>query len=87
MYAHPAVAEVAAIGVPHPQWVEAVAIVVVVKKDAKVTAEELVAFGKQHLTSFKAPKYAVLASDLPRNASGKILKRELRQKYADLAAK
>lgn len=87
MYRHPAVAEVAAIGVPHPQWVEAVAIVVVAKKDAKVTAEELVAFGKQHLTSFKAPKYAVLASDLPRNASGKILKRELRKKYADLAGK
>jgi fatty-acyl-CoA synthase len=85
LYRHPAVAEVAAIGIPHPKWIEAVAVVVVAKKGQQITAEELLAFGREHLSSYKAPKYAVLAVDLPRNASGKILKRELRQKYADLA--
>lgn len=85
MYGHPAVAEVSAIGVAHPKWVEAVAIVVVPKTGQQVSAQELLDYGRQHLTSFKAPKYAVIVDDLPRNASGKILKRNLRQTYADLA--
>ena len=85
MYGHPAVAEVAAIGVAHPKGVEAVAIVVTVKKGQHVTEQELLAYGRQHLTAFKAPKYAVLVDDLPRNASGKLLKRRLRETYARLA--
>ncbi|MCK9516321.1 MAG: acyl-CoA synthetase [Ottowia sp.] len=85
MYGHPAVGEVAAIGVPHPKWVEAVTIVVVAKAGHQVTEEELLDYGRKHLTAFKAPKYVILVDDLPRNASGKLLKRNLRQQYAGLA--
>ncbi|HEU0196781.1 MAG TPA: acyl-CoA synthetase [Nevskiaceae bacterium] len=85
MYGHPAVAEVTVFGVPHPKWIEAVVAVVVPKQGVSVTPDELLAFGREHLAPYKAPKYVVLSDGLPKNASGKILKRELRQRYAGLA--
>ncbi|HEU0276348.1 MAG TPA: acyl-CoA synthetase, partial [Rhodanobacteraceae bacterium] len=85
MYGHAAVAEVTVFGVPHPKWIEAVVAVVVPKQGVSVTPEELLAFGREHLAPYKAPKYVVLSDGLPKNASGKILKRELRQRYAGLA--
>jgi fatty-acyl-CoA synthase len=79
------VAEVAVFGIGHPRWIEAVTAVVVPKTAANVTAEGIQAHLKDRLAGYKRPKYVVLAEGLPKNPSGKILKRELRQQYAGLA--
>ena len=76
IYTHPAVAEVAVIGMPDEKWVEAVSAFVVRK--GEVSEEELVAHLRERLAGFKLPKRVVFIDELPRNASGKILKRELR---------
>ncbi|MEJ8547727.1 fatty acyl-CoA synthetase [Brevibacillus borstelensis] len=86
IYQHPLVSEVAVIGIPDPYWIETVAAVVVPKAGEVLTAEELLAFCKARLSAFKAPKHIVLAENLPRNPSGKILKRELRAKYEGLGS-
>jgi fatty-acyl-CoA synthase len=79
------VAEVAVFGISHPHWIEAVTAVVVGKPDATLTAGEVQAHAKVRLAGYKQPKYVVIADALPKNPSGKILKRELRERYADLA--
>jgi acyl-CoA synthetase (AMP-forming)/AMP-acid ligase II len=81
LYRHPAVLEAAVIGVPDPYWIERVHAVVVPKKGASTTAEELIAFCKQQIAGYKAPKSVELVESLPKNPAGKILKRELREKY------
>ncbi len=86
IYRHPAVAEAAVFGVAHPYWIEAVVAVVVPKQGEPVDAEAIQAHCREHLASFKVPKYVVLADALPKNPSGKILKRELRARYAQVAA-
>lgn len=86
IYRHPKVSEAAVIGVPHPYWIEAVTAVVVPKAGETLTAEEILTFCRERMSSFKAPKYAVITDSLPRNPSGKILKRELRLRYKSLAA-
>ncbi|WGX97819.1 fatty acyl-CoA synthetase [Nocardioides sp. L-11A] len=86
IYAHPDVAEVAVFGVSHPRWVEAVAAVVVPRAGAALTPEDVLAHARTKLAGYKAPKYVVLAEALPKNPSGKILKRQLREAHADLAA-
>ncbi|WP_424215183.1 fatty acyl-CoA synthetase [Streptomyces sp. BI20] len=78
LHTHPGVLEVAVIGLPDPHWIEAVTAVVVPRDDT-VTPEELTAHARERLAHFKAPKRVVLVPALPRNASGKILKRELRR--------
>ncbi|MDQ0828873.1 fatty-acyl-CoA synthase [Streptomyces achromogenes] len=78
LYAHDAVAEAAVIGLPDERWIEAVTAVVVAR--GQVTEEELIAYAREKLPSFKAPKWVVFVDELPRNASGKILKRELRER-------
>lgn len=85
IYLHPKVSEVAVIGIPHPYWIEAVTAVVVPKAGETLTEEEMLAFCKDRLSPFKSPKYVVIADNLPRNPSGKILKRELRLRYDVLA--
>ena len=82
IYAHPDVSEVAVVGVPHPKWIEAVFAVVVRRPGAAVSADELIAFARGRLAPFKVPKSAVFADELPKNPSGKILKRELRDSLA-----
>jgi fatty-acyl-CoA synthase len=81
IYRLPAVSEVAVIGVPHPKWVEAVAAVIVVKAGQQLTEQEVLDHCNQHMASFKAPKSVVFAEALPKNPSGKLLKRELRERY------
>ena len=78
LYQHPAVAEAAVFGLPHPRWIEAVAAVVVLRGGTTASAEELINHCRERLAGFKAPKYLVFAEQLPKNASGKLLKRELR---------
>ncbi|MBM0124217.1 fatty acyl-CoA synthetase [Pimelobacter simplex] len=85
IYAHPDVAEVAVFGVSHPRWVEAVAAVVVPRAGAELSADDVLAHARGRLAGYKAPKYVVLAEALPKNPSGKILKRQLRDAHADLA--
>ena len=85
LYAHPGVAEVAVFAVPDPRWVEAVTAAVIPRAGQTLNEDELIAFCKQRLASFKSPKYIVIVDKLPKNASGKILKRELRNTYASLA--
>src|SRR5688500_9951335 len=78
------VAEVAVFGISHPHWIEAVTAVVVAKPGASLTPEDVSAH-TQKLAGYKRPKYVVLADALPKNPSGKILKRELRERHAGLA--
>ncbi|MDQ0935368.1 acyl-CoA synthetase [Streptomyces turgidiscabies] len=81
LYTHPSVAEAAVVGLPDERWIEAVTAVVVPR--GEVTEAELIAHARQQLAHFKAPKRVVFVDELPRNASGKILKRELRDRFAD----
>ncbi|NYV76301.1 acyl-CoA synthetase [Streptomyces sp. UH6] len=83
LYTHPEVAETAVVGLPDERWIEAVTAFVV--RRGEVTEEELVAHAKERLASFKAPKRVVFVDGLPRNASGKILKRELRDRFGATA--
>lgn len=79
------VSEVAVIGLPHPRWVEAVVAIVVRKPDAAALDEATVlAQCAAHLASFKAPKRVVFVDALPKNPSGKLLKRELRQAHGGM---
>src|SRR5215207_7503034 len=80
------VAEVAVFGISHPHWIEAVTAVVVPKPGASITVEQVTAHCRRKLAGYKRPKYVVLTDALPKNPSGKILKRELRQQHAGLAS-
>ncbi|MBX9397371.1 acyl-CoA synthetase [Streptomyces sp. TRM72054] len=81
LYTHESVAEVAVVGLPDEKWIEAITAVVV--PHGEVTEEELIAHAREKLPHFKAPKRVVFVAALPRNASGKILKRELRDRFGD----
>ncbi|MGW1884554.1 acyl-CoA synthetase [Streptomyces sp. NPDC001970] len=80
LYTHPSVAEAAVVGLPDDRWIEAVTAVVVPRDD--VTEDEILAHAREKLPHFKAPKRVLFVDELPRNASGKILKRELRDRFA-----
>jgi fatty-acyl-CoA synthase len=69
------------VGLPDERWIEAVTAVVVPR--GEVTEAELIAHAREKLAPFKAPKRVVFLEGLPRNASGKILKRELRKSLGD----
>jgi fatty-acyl-CoA synthase len=84
IYRLPQVSEVAVIGVPHPRWVEAVIAVVVPKPGHALDESAVKAHCDRVLASFKAPKRVVFAESLPKNPSGKLLKRELRLAHAGL---
>jgi acyl-CoA synthetase (AMP-forming)/AMP-acid ligase II len=78
---HPAVHEVAVIGVPDETWGEAVKAIVSLKKGQDATEEEIIVFCKGHLASYKKPKSVEFIDEIPKNPYGKVLKKELREKY------
>jgi long-chain acyl-CoA synthetase len=81
LYKHPAVAEAAVIGVPDELWIERVHAVVVLKEGQCAAGDEIIEFCKLHLARYKAPKSVEFVKSLPKNPQGKILKREIREKY------
>lgn len=80
---HPAVREVAVIGVPHPKWGETPRAVVVLRQGQTASPEALISFTRDRLAHYKCPTSVVFSDLLPRNASGKLLKRELRRLQPD----
>lgn len=82
LYAHPAVAEVAVIGVPDAKWIEAITAVVVLKTGVAQDAQQLLAHARIHLAAFKVPKKVFFVEQLPKNTAGKILKRTLRDVFS-----
>jgi acyl-CoA synthetase (AMP-forming)/AMP-acid ligase II len=81
LYTHPDVLEVAVIGIPDPLWVESVHAVIAPNKKDRTTEDDIIAFCKNHLASYKAPRSVEFVDSLPKNAQGKILKKEIRAKY------
>jgi fatty-acyl-CoA synthase len=79
------VAEVAVFGIPDPRWVEAVTAAVVPRAGAALAPEDVVAFCRRRLAAYKVPKRVVVVDELPKNPSGKLVKRALRERYAELA--
>ena len=84
LYRLDGVSEVAVVGLPHPRWIEAVTAVIVAKPGAALTEAQVLAHCAQQLAHFKVPKGVVFVDALPKNPSGKLLKRELRQHHAAL---
>lgn len=80
--AHPKVADVAVIGLPHRRWMEAVTAVVTPKKDSELEEEELIRWCKHELGGFQVPKAIICTNDMPRTSTGKIKKNELRKQFS-----
>jgi acyl-CoA synthetase (AMP-forming)/AMP-acid ligase II len=81
IFSHPAVAEVAVIGVPHEKWGETIKALIVVTDGAEVTEAEIIAHCKQRLAGFKAPTSVEMRDSIPRTATGKVQKFKLREPY------
>ena len=81
IYLHPAVSEVAVIGLPDPKWIEMVTAIIVIKPTYSVTMSEIFEHCHARMAKFKSPKHVIFTDSLPKNPSGKLLKRELRSRY------
>ena len=82
LFTHPAVSEVAVVGLPDDKWIEAVTAFVVLRPGHTVDEATLIAFAREHLAPYKLPKKVLFVDTLPRNTAGKLLKRELRKQYS-----
>jgi acyl-CoA synthetase (AMP-forming)/AMP-acid ligase II len=85
LYRHPAIQEAAVIGIPDPYWVETVHALVVLKRDAQATEEEIISFCKEQIAGYKTPKSVEFVESLPKNPQGKILKRMIRLNHWETA--
>lgn len=81
LYRHSAVEEAAVFGVAHPVWVEAVVAAIVTRAGVTISADEILTHCRQHLAGFKTPKQVYFVDSLPKNPSGKLLKRQLRERF------
>ncbi|MCA1631662.1 MAG: long-chain fatty acid--CoA ligase, partial [Acidobacteria bacterium] len=81
LYAHPAVAAAATVGVPDELYGEEVAAFVVLKEGARATEAELIEHCRTHLADFKCPKTIHFVADVPKGPTGKVLKRELARRF------
>ncbi|TNE60315.1 MAG: fatty acid--CoA ligase [Sphingomonadales bacterium] len=81
IFGHPAIAEVAVIGIPSERWGEEVKACVVCKPGHQIDEGEVIAYARERVAAFKAPKSVDVIPEMPRNPSGKILRRELRKPY------
>ena len=81
IYQHPDVIEVAVIGVPDEKLGESLKAVIVARKEAKVTEEEIIEFCRERLPDYALPKTVTFMEKLPRNPAGKILRKALQEKY------
>lgn len=79
LYQHESVQEVAVFGLPHEHWIEAVTAAVVLHENITCSPKELIEFCMAHLSTYKVPKNIYIMKELPKNASGKVLKRELKK--------
>ncbi|GAB4263167.1 AMP-binding enzyme, partial [Deferrisoma sp.] len=84
IYTHPNVRECAVIGVPHEVFGETVKAVIALKEPGRTTAEEIIELVKKHLADYKAPRIVEFLDELPKNPTGKILKRELKEREKKL---
>lgn len=87
LYRHPAVKEAAVIGLPDDYWVERVHAAITLKAGTSVEASEIIAFCKEHIARYKAPKSVDIVDSLPKSPQGKILKREIKKNYRESAKK
>jgi acyl-CoA synthetase (AMP-forming)/AMP-acid ligase II len=78
---HPTVDDVAVIGVPDDRWGEVPKAVVVAARSADVDPDALIAYCREHLAAYKCPKTVDVVDELPRNLTGKVLKKQLREPY------
>ncbi|MCB2188549.1 MAG: long-chain-fatty-acid--CoA ligase [Deltaproteobacteria bacterium] len=83
LFKHPAIVETSVIGLPDEDWGEKVVALVVLKPGAEASEKDLIAYTKKHLATYKAPKSVIFVQDLPKGPTGKILKRVLKDLYAE----